>query len=123
MLDCLVIGGGPAGLVAATYLARFRRRVRVFDAGASRASWIPVTHNLIGFPDGISGNELLDRMRAHVRKFGADIVKREIERLEARPDGTFVASGDGETVQARRVLLATGGLDVEPALPGIEDAV
>src|SRR5689334_9698662 len=62
MYDCLIVGGGPAGLIAAIYLARFRRDVRVIDAGASRASLIPTSHNYPGFPDGISGPELLARL-------------------------------------------------------------
>ncbi|NYM87405.1 NAD(P)-binding protein, partial [Salmonella enterica subsp. enterica serovar Typhimurium] len=53
VLDCLVIGGGPAGLTAAIYLARFRRRFQVVDAGASRAALIPTSHNHAGFPEGI----------------------------------------------------------------------
>ena len=51
--DCLIVGGGPAGLVAAIYLARFRRKVLVVDAGASRAALIPRSHNVPGFVDGI----------------------------------------------------------------------
>ena len=51
-MECLVIGGGPAGVTAAIYLARFHRRFLVVDANASRASWIPVSHNLAGFPEG-----------------------------------------------------------------------
>ena len=59
------LGGGDLSRPLPARRAGVRRR-------AGRASWIPVTHNLIGFPDGISGNDLLDRMRAHARKFGAD---------------------------------------------------
>lgn len=62
-LDCVVIGAGPAGLTAAIYLARFMRRAAVLDSGASRASLIPISHNYPGFPEGISGGELLDRHR------------------------------------------------------------
>ena len=62
-LDCLIVGAGPAGLTAAIYLARFRRRIAVYDAGHSRASYIPTTRNYPGFPDGISGDELLARLR------------------------------------------------------------
>ena len=68
MLDCLIIGGGPAGLTAAIYLARFHLDVRVIDAGDSRAAWIPCTHNHAGFPDGISGRELLARMIAQAER-------------------------------------------------------
>jgi thioredoxin reductase (NADPH) len=121
--DFVVIGAGPAGLTAAIYLARFRRRVRVIDGGASRASWIPVSHNLIGFPDGIPGNALLARLQEQARKYGAEIIAGQVDRLERLADGRFVAILGGEMIQARRVLIATGGLDVEPELPGIRDAV
>ena len=121
--DVLVIGAGPAGLTAATYLARFRRRVCVIDSGASRAAWIPVSHNLIGFPNGISGNALLSRLQEQARKYGAEIIAGKVDRLERGTDGRFVASFECGTVEAPRVLLATGGLDVEPDLPGIRDAV
>ena len=58
-LDCLIIGGGPAGLTAAIYFARYRRRIVLFDSGESRASLIPKSHNYPGFPDGVSGAGLL----------------------------------------------------------------
>ena len=67
-LDCLVIGGGPAGLTAAIYLARFHLDILVVDGGKSRAALIPCTHNHAGFPDGISGKELLERMREQAQQ-------------------------------------------------------
>jgi len=122
MLDCLVIGGGPAGLTAAIYLARFRRRFRVIDNGNSRASWIPVTRNHAGFPDGISGQELLGRMRAQAERYGAEIVRGEVTRLERREPG-FLATIDGAPVAALTVLLATGVADIDPGLPNHHQAV
>ena len=62
-------------------------------------------------------------MRNHAQKFGAEIVAQEITALELLPDGSFLASADDETIHAQRVLLATGGLDIEPDLPGVRDAV
>ena len=62
-VDCLVIGGGPAGLTAGIYLARFLRNVAVVDSGSSRASLIPETHNYPGFPEGIAGPDLLSELR------------------------------------------------------------
>jgi thioredoxin reductase (NADPH) len=108
-MDCLVVGGGPAGLAAAVYLARFRRRCLVVDADASRASWIPVSHNLAGFPEGIAGQDLLALMRAQADRYGARIAHGRVERLERSEHGGFVAvTADGTRHAARRVLLATG---------------
>lgn len=122
-VECLIIGGGPAGLTAATYLGRFRRTAVLVDAGNSRASRIPTTHNLIGFTNGIGGSELLDRMRAQADKYG---VKREagrIHTLDRLDDGRFAARCGALNIIANLVLLATGGLDVEPELPNIWEAV
>ena len=54
-VDCLIVGGGPAGLTAAIYAARFRLSVLLIDDGHSRAGPHPPTRNYSGFPDGISG--------------------------------------------------------------------
>ena len=67
-LDCLIIGGGPAGLTAAIYLARFHLSLRVVDAVKSRASLIPCSHNHAGYPDGISGKELIRLMTEQAQK-------------------------------------------------------
>jgi thioredoxin reductase (NADPH) len=124
MLDteCLVIGGGPAGLTAALYLGRFRRRVILIDSGASRASWIPKTHNLIGFPQGISGPELLEHMRAQAALHNVRLVPGQVDMLH-RKTGAFQATIGDTAITAGHVLLATGGLDVEPELADIRDAV
>lgn len=126
-MDCLVIGAGPAGLTAAIYLARFRRRFRVLDAGASRAAWIPTSHNHAGYPEGIAGRDLLGRMRAQAERFGAGIVHGPVKRLERGPggDGFAAIMANGSRHQAERVLLATGTEDVPPPLelPDREEAV
>jgi FAD binding domain len=69
-VDALVVGGGPAGLTAAIYLARYRRRVVVVDDGESRAKLIPETHNYPGFTDGIAGPKLLDALRRQANSYG-----------------------------------------------------
>jgi len=88
--DCLVIGGGPAGLMAALYLQRYHRRVLLVDHGHSRALYIDRSHNYPGFPQVIECTELLSRMH------------------------------DGRRVLTRSVLLATGVVDGVPDLPGID---
>ena len=112
MLDCLIIGAGPAGLTAATYLARYRRNARVIDAGESRARQIPLSHNYPGFK-GIGGPDLLGRLRDQARTFGADIRNGEVTSLVER-NGRFVASMGEERVEARCVLMATGLIDQSP---------
>jgi len=120
--EVLIIGGGPAGLTAATYLARFRRRVLVADGGAPRACWIPVSHNLPGFPRGITGEAILRRMTEQALEFDAVIEPGRIETLERDGDG-FRARLNGREVRARAVLLATGVVDHHPDLPGVERAI
>jgi thioredoxin reductase (NADPH) len=115
LLDCLIVGGGPAGLTAAIYAARFRLRVQVIDGGRSRAALIPLTRNYAGFPDGISGPDLLNRMRRHARAAGATVTAGEVTQL--RLDGpNFVATvGEGQ-IASRAVLLATGVTNRAPAM-------
>jgi thioredoxin reductase (NADPH) len=114
-LDCLIIGGGPAGLTAAIYLARFHLRLKVVDAGRSRASLIPCTRNHAGFPDGISGVELIERMRAQAGKYGAAIETARVTRLD-RIAGGFEAEYGAGPVTARTVLLATGVANRRPPM-------
>jgi thioredoxin reductase (NADPH) len=112
MLDCLIIGGGPAGLTAATYLARYRRKARVIDAGESRAIQIPLSHNYPGFK-GIGGADLLARLRDQATTFGADIRPAKVTSLIER-NGGFVARIGEERIEARCVLMATGLIDKSP---------
>ena len=123
ILDCLVIGGGPAGLTAALYLGRFRRSVTVIDKGWSRAEWITLSHNLPGFPEGLSGPDLLDKLRDQARRYGARLHHGVVETLTHGPDGLFTAQTAGATLQARTVILATGVVENKPPLAHLADAV
>jgi thioredoxin reductase (NADPH) len=120
--DVAIVGGGPAGLTAALYLARFLRSVVVFDAGDARANLIPKTHNCPGFPDGISGEELLVRLRVQARKYGARIVDSCVRGAKKR-NGSFLLTTELGVVAAERVILATGVVDKAPAISGLQDAI
>lgn len=122
-LDCLIVGGGPAGLTAAIYLARFRRRVLLVDAGQSRAALIPESHNYPGFVHGIRGPELLMTLRDQAERYGAVLEHGRAETLAREPDGHFKAEVGGKTLLATCILLATGIVDESPELPGLRDCI
>ena len=116
-LDCLVIGGGPAGLTAAIYLARFHMDILVVDRGKGRAATIPCTRNHAGYPDGISGGELIGLMREQAQKYGAKIIDGTVTRLERDEEkGLFKAEWGSGPVRARSVLLATGDSNRRPPI-------
>ena len=117
ILDCLVIGGGPAGLTAAIYLARFHLDLLVVDGGKSRASLIPCTRNHAGYPHGIEGKELIRLMREQACKYGAKVDTEFVTKLERdETTGLFTATwGSGQAI-ARTVLLATGVTNRRPPM-------
>lgn len=122
-VDCLIVGAGPAGLTAAIYLLRFRRSIGIVDGGNSRASYIPVSHNYSGFPYGVSGDELLDRLRTQAEKYGATINRATVDTLRRTDDGAFIGSVGTHQFRAKTVLLATGVVDRMPDMPGLEEAI
>jgi thioredoxin reductase (NADPH) len=113
--DCLVIGGGPAGLTASIYLARFHLALKVVDAGKSRASLIPCTRNHAGYPDGISGEKLVALMKEQAQKYGATIVDGRVTRIDRIEHGFRAEWGEGSVV-ARKLLLATGVTNRRPPM-------
>jgi thioredoxin reductase (NADPH) len=114
-VDCLIIGGGPAGLTGAVYLGRFRRRALVIDAGGGRASLISKSHNFPGATHGISGPALLENLGKQARNYGVQIMTGRVGCI-LRDGGGFVAEGEGFSVRAAKILLATGVIDNSPPL-------
>jgi thioredoxin reductase (NADPH) len=120
-LDCVIIGGGPAGLTAAIYLARYLRDIVVVDDGRSRAGLIPESHNYPGFT--VSGPELLENLREQAERYGAAFESGRVGALSRDKDGVFFAQAAGKSWRARTILLATGIVDESPAVPGLKDAI
>lgn len=120
--DALVIGGGPAGLTGALYLARFRRRVLLIDGGDSRAARIPRSHNYPGFIEGVPGGQLVAAMRQHAERHGVAFAQGCVGVLERHGD-RFSAQWDGGHADAACVLLATGTSDVPPTMPHLSRAL
>ncbi len=117
--DVVIIGGGFAGLPAGIYLGRSRRRVLVIEWGKSMAVWEPDVQNYLGFPEGISGEDLLAKGRAQALKFGVTLVQDNIRHL-SKQDDLFHIEGT-KSYRSKRVLLATGLTHLPPDIPGVSD--
>jgi len=115
--DVVVIGGGAAGLSAALVLGRARRRVAVVDAGAPRNATAAHMHGFLS-RDGMSPADLLDAGRAEVRAYGVDLVDDEVVTIA---DRFKLGLAGGQSLTARRLLLATGARDVLPEIPGAHE--
>ena len=121
-VDCAVIGAGPAGLVGALYLRRFRRSVLLAGKGDSRTALIPRSHNYPGFPDGVHGKTLLSRLRRQLGRYGSPERGGEALSLDRQGDQWRVNLAD-RPVFARRILFAAGVVDRWPQLLNAQRAI
>lgn len=118
--DVIVIGGGPAGLSGALWLARYRRKVRVFDAEDPRNAATWAVHGYPGLPE-ISPQELRKTLKLQAVDAGAEYEPGVVLTVEGEQDDFKVTMEDGRVFGARRLLLATGLKDIVPEIPGFED--
>ena len=123
--DCIVVGAGPAGLSAALFLARYRRRVLTFHNSSPRNLYSHGVHGFLGH-HGITPVELLARGRDEVIEHGGLVIEGCVTKAEKIGDEHFrVTTGDegkvAETFEARRLILATGLRDLTPDCPGFRD--
>ena len=114
-VDIAVVGGGPAGLTAALAASRMNRRVVCLEAGTPRTAPAPHYHNLLGFPEGVSGQTLLDLGREQARQWGAEIRDARVAAIRAVDGGFELDLAEGGVVRARGVVLATGVVDNQPS--------
>jgi len=105
--DLVIVGSGPAGASAATFAghAGLQTVVLDIDRGMTRRAML---YNHLGFPDGITGPDLVDRGQEQAERCGAEWVKADVTSLERRDDGFALTTEDGRTFEAREVLLAIG---------------
>ena len=120
--DALIVGGGLAGLSAAIYLGRTMREALVIDYGKSLARWEPDVQNYLGFPQGVSGCDLLARGCEQARRFGSNLANDEIVEATCEA-GAFVLRGKKSNYHGRRLLLATGIFHLPPEIEGLTECV
>ncbi len=124
--DSMIVGGGIAGLQAAIQLGRYEYRVLVIDAGYGRSTLCKSYHNLLGWPDGVSGEELRRLGRLQAEKLGVIFVKDEVVQAvnKGKPgDGFELWGKSGKGYEAPTLLLATGLLDRIPELPKLKNCL
>lgn len=122
IVDTIVVGGGPAGLSAAIYTARADQETLVIDKGSGTTRQVDWMENLYGFPDGISGEEVVSLGEEHAKKFGAEIRREEVVHITPQPDEeTFVVETTSDEYVSRGLILATGASYESPAIGDIDD--
>lgn len=119
--DAIIVGGSFAGLAAATYLARARRRVCVVDAGQPRNRFATRSHGFLG-RDGHAPAAILAEARQQLAAYGTvDFVAGQAVAAAGRDAGFSVTLADATALTARQLLLAFGLRDELPALPGLAE--
>ncbi len=120
--EAIIIGGGIAGLSAAIYLGRAERDTLVIDSGHSMAKWEPEVRNYLGFPKGVSGEDLLKFGRQQARHHEVEFAKDEIKSVRRRKAG-FTLVGRHRSYRANRLLIATGIFHLPPEIAGVKECL
>ncbi|MDE3840400.1 pyridine nucleotide-disulfide oxidoreductase [Bacillus methanolicus] len=115
--DCLIIGGGIAGLQSSIQLGRYDHNVLVIDSGDGRSNLCKGYNNILGWPDRISGPKLREIGKKQAENFGVHFADDKIEKAELI-EGNFVLTGkDGRKYTGKRLLITTGVKDRIPNFP------
>ncbi|WP_457628952.1 thioredoxin-disulfide reductase [Oceanithermus sp.] len=117
--DVIIIGGGPAGLTAGIYAGRGGLKTVILEKGlpGGQIAQTDEVENYPGFPEGITGPELANRMAEQARKFGAEVVMDEVQGLEKADEG-FLVKGFERNYRAKSVIIATGANPRKLGVPG-----
>ncbi|UFT99151.1 NAD(P)/FAD-dependent oxidoreductase [Radiobacillus kanasensis] len=120
MFDCVIVGGGIAGLQAAIQLGRYQHKVVVIDSSDGRSNLCRCYHNVLGFPNGVSGQELRNTGRRQAESLGVHFLKEKVEKVSKRKEGFEFKLSNQQFVHGKRLLFATGVKDRIPLLSEIK---
>lgn len=116
IFDCVIIGGGIAGLQAAIQLGRYKHEVLIIDKGIGRSTLCKSYHNILGYPDGVSGEELRGVGKKQAESLGVQFYKGVVQSLSKGKE-YFTIHTDEVTFSAKKLLIATGIMDNIPPFP------
>jgi thioredoxin reductase len=117
--DCIIIGGGIAGIQAAIQLGRYKHDIIVIDSAQGRSSIAKAYHNILGWPDGVSGKQLRTLGRQHAEKFGVEFTDDTVTSLEKKQGMFFIQTKNDREYQAKMIFLGTGITDNIPPIKNI----
>ncbi|MFF2857891.1 NAD(P)/FAD-dependent oxidoreductase, partial [Peribacillus sp. NPDC058002] len=117
--DCIIIGGGIAGIQAAIQLGRYKHDIIVIDSAQGRSSIAKAYHNILGWPDGVSGKQLRMLGRQHAEKFGVEFLDDTVKSLEKKQDKFFIRTKNDMDYEAKMIFLGTGITDNIPPIKNI----
>ena len=119
--DCIIVGGGPAGLNAAVVLGRCRRKVVVFDSATYRNQYSHGMHNYLT-RDDILPSDFLQLALKEVHKYGAKVINNKVTSARKNEEGHFDVKDDkGNIYRSKKLLIATGLWDNVPDIPGFKE--
>nr|WP_295971494.1 NAD(P)/FAD-dependent oxidoreductase [uncultured Bacillus sp.] len=117
--DCIIVGGGIAGLQCAIQLGRYMHQVLVIDAADGRSTLCRSYHNILGYPEGVSGQHLRETGRKQAESFGVHFLQEKAESARKIKEEFHITAADGKTYTTKQVLLATGVTDRIPFFPNL----
>jgi thioredoxin reductase (NADPH) len=124
MRDVIIIGSGPAGYTAGIYTARAGLNPLLIASSVEAGGELMKTtevENFPGFPEGLMGPELMANFQAQAERFGTEILMDDVVEVDLKGDVKIVKTGDGQTFEAKTVILATGAAYRELGLPREKD--
>ena len=120
MREVIIIGSGPAGFTAGIYTARAGLKPLLIASSVEIGGELMKTtevENFPGFPDGLQGPELMANFQAQAERFGTEIMYEDVVEVQLEGEVKIVKTGNGQTFEAKTVILATGAAYRELGLP------